>query len=113
VQSVQVVGNLGFGILADPTEGNRQNDVLTYGVSFARAMTQQAELVGEINGRVSTRSGEPFPGTETRGLLKFGGRYTRGTLRLDAGVAFGLTTIDPTVRFTLGFTYVFNAFTLP
>ena len=28
VQSIRVVGNLGVGILADPTEGNRQNDVL-------------------------------------------------------------------------------------
>src|SRR4029450_8682505 len=36
VQSVRVVGNLGFGILADPTVGNRQNDVLTYGLSFAQ-----------------------------------------------------------------------------
>jgi hypothetical protein len=113
VQSVRVVGNLGFGILADPTVGNRQNDVLTWGVSFARAMTQQAELVGELNGRVSTRSGAAFPGTETRGLLKLGGRYTRGTVRLDAAAAFGLTTVDPTVGFTVGFTYVFNAFTLP
>jgi hypothetical protein len=113
MESVRFVGNLGFGILADPTVGHRQNDVLTYGVSLARAMTQQAELVGEINGRVSTRSGEAFPGTETRGLLKLGGRYTRGTVRLDAGMAFGLTTVDPTVGFTLGFTYVFNAFTLP
>ena len=113
VQSVRVVGNLGFAILADPTVGNRQNDVLTYGVSFARAMTQQAELVGELNGRVSTRTGPAFPGTETRGLLKLGGRYTRGTVRLDAGVAFGLTTVDPTIGFTGGFTYVFNAFTLP
>jgi hypothetical protein len=113
VQSVRIVGNLGVGILADPTVGNRQNDVLTYGVSFARAMTQQAELVGELNGRVSTRSGAAFPGTETRGLLKLGGRYTRGTVRLDAGVAFGLTTVDPTIGFTMGFTYVFNAFTVP
>ena len=61
VQSVRVVGNVGLGILSDPTVGNRQNDVLTYGVSFARALTQAAEIVGEINGRVSTRSGTPFP----------------------------------------------------
>ena len=54
-----------------------------------------------------------FPGTETRGLLKLGRRYTRGTLRVDAGIYFGLTTIDPTIGFTTGFTYVFNAFTLP
>ena len=66
VQSVRIVGNLGFGILADPTQGDRQNDVLTYGVSLARAVTQQAEIVGELNGRVSTRSGGAFPGTESR-----------------------------------------------
>ena len=41
---------------------------------------------GELNGRVSTRSGDPFPGTESRGILKFGGRYTHGPVRLDAAV---------------------------
>lgn len=113
VQSIRVVGNLGVGILADPTVGNRQNDDLTYGLSVARAVTQQAELVGELNGRISTRSGNPFPGTESRGNLKLGGRYTRGSLRLDAAVFFGLTSVDPTIGFTTGFTYVFDAFKLP
>ena len=113
VQSIRVVGNIGFAILGDPTDGNRQNDDLVYGLSFARAVTQETEMVGELNGRVSTRSGEPFPGTESRGILKLGGRYTRGSVRLDAGVYFGMTTLDPTIGFTAGFTYVFNAFTLP
>ena len=112
VQSVRIVGNLGVGILSDPTEGNRQNDVLDYGLSFARALTQAAELVGEVSGRLSTRD-EAFPGTESRGPLKFGGRYTRGAVRFDAGLFFGLTSIDPTFGFTAGFTYVMNAFTLP
>ena len=113
VQSIRVVGNIGVGILSDPTFGSRQNDVVTYGVSFARALTSKAELVGEVNGRGSTRSGGPLPGTESRGLLKFGGRYTQGTIRFDAGAFFGMTTLDPTVGFTLGFTYVFNAFKVP
>ena len=113
VQSVRIVGNVGAGILSDPTDGNRQNDVLTYGLSFARAVTQQAEFVGEFNGRWSTRSGVPFPGTESRGLLRLGGRYTRGSVRFDSAVYFGLTTVDPTIGVTVGFTYVFNAFTIP
>jgi hypothetical protein len=113
VQSIRIVGNFGVGILADPTAGSRQNDVVTYGASFARAMTQKAELVGELNGRASTRSGGPLPGTESRGILKFGGRYTQRTVRFDAGVFFGLTTVDPTIGFTAGFTYVFNAFKVP
>jgi hypothetical protein len=112
IQSVRVVGNIGAGILTNPTSGVGQNDVLIYGLSFARAVTQATELVGEFNGRASTRS-EAFPGTESRGILKIGGRYTQGPVRLDAAVFFGLTTVDPTIGFTAGFTYVFNAFTLP
>ena len=112
VQSIRVVANLGAGILTNPTSGIGQNDVFLYGLSFARAVTQEAELVGELNGRVSTRS-SAFPGTESRGILKIGGRYTHGSVRLDAGGFVGMTTIDPTVGFTAGFTYVFNAFTIP
>jgi hypothetical protein len=113
IQSVRLVGNIGLGILADPTDGDRQNDVLTYGFSLARAVTQQAEFVGEVNGRVSTRASGALPGTETRSLLKFGGRYTQGTIRYDAALFVGLTSIDPTIGFTAGVTYVFDAFTVP
>jgi hypothetical protein len=113
VQSIRVVGNVGFGILGDATVGDRQNDVLAYGLSFARAMSDRAELVGELNGRASTRSGGPLPGTESRGRLLLGGRYTRGSVRLDGSMFFGLTTVDPTIGFGAGFTYVFNAFEIP
>ena len=113
IESIRVVGNVGVGILTDPTVGNRQNDVLTYGLSFARALTQQTEVVGELNGRASTRSGTPFPGTESRSIIKLGGRYTRGPIRFDGGVYLGLTTADPTIGLTTGFTYVFDAFKLP
>jgi len=112
VQSVRLVGNFGVAILSDPTDGNRQNDVVTYGASMARALTQHAEVVGELNGRASTRS-EPLPGTESRSVINFGGRYTTGPLRIDGGVFFGLTSADPLVGFTGGFTYVLNAFKVP
>jgi hypothetical protein len=108
-----VVGNIGLGILGDPTRGDRQNDVLTYGISFARAITQRGEVVGEINGRKDTRLGDPPPGTESRSMLRFGGRYTVSTLRADAGLMFGITSNDPSVGFMAGFTYVFDAFQVP
>jgi hypothetical protein len=113
IRAVRVVGNFGFGILADPTRGDRQNDVVTYGLSLARAVTQRSEIVGEVNGRISTRAGAAFPGTESRGTLRIGTRHTRGAGRLDAGLLVGMTSLDPTFGFTTGFTYVFNAFTLP
>ena len=47
VQSLRIVGNIGFGIPRTRPLGNRsQNDVLTYGASVARAVTSRAELVG-------------------------------------------------------------------
>ena len=113
VQSIRIVVNVGAGILANPTTTLGQNDVLLYGLSFARAITQQAELVGEVNGRFSTRSAGAPTGTESRGVLRVGARYTSGPMRLDAGLSFGTTTLDPTIGLTAGFTYVFNAFTLP
>lgn len=113
VQSIRLVGNVGVGILADPVQGNRQNDVLTFGASVARAVTEHAEVVGELSGRLSTRAGGPFPGTETRGRLNLGGRYTYGSIRFDGSVFVGLTSIDPTVGFSTGFTYVFDAFKVP
>ncbi len=113
VQSVRVVGNFGVAFLSDPARGDRQNDVLVYGLSFARALNQAAEVVGEVNGRWSTRDGVPPPGTETRGQARFGARYTHGRFRWDAALVMGLTPVDPGVGFAAGFTSVFNAFSIP
>ena len=112
-QSIRFVGNIGVGILGDPTDGNRQNDVVTYGVSFARAITNAAEFVGEVNGRANTRSGGPLPGTESRGIARFGARYTVGGWRADGAVLLGLTNNDPGLGVTAGFTYAFTAFRVP
>jgi len=113
VQSIRVVGNIGMGILGDPTRGDRQNDVLLYGLSLARAIAPGVEIVGEFNGRADVREGEPPPGTESRGMMRFGGRYTRGTARIDGGVLFGMTSRDPSVGFTVGVTWVFKGFAVP
>jgi hypothetical protein len=112
VQSIRIVGNVGLGILADPTNGTNQNDVLDYGASVARAVQEGVEVVGEVNGRWSTRSGTPPPGTESRAAIRIGGRLTRGTVRLDAGIILGMTSYDPSFGFTVGATYVFKAFTV-
>jgi hypothetical protein len=113
VRSVRLVGNIGVGILMDPTVAASQNDVVTYGFSLARALTDRAELVGELNGRTSTRNGEAPPGTETRSLLNLGARYTTGSFRLDGSVFFGFYSADPSIGFGAGFTYVFTAFEVP
>jgi hypothetical protein len=113
VQSVRLVGNVGFGILADPVRGDRQNDVLDYGFSVARAVHQGVEIVGEINGRQNTRSGEPPVGTESRSIMRAGARFTQGPVRIDGALAIGITERDPTWGFTAGMTWVFRGFTVP
>ena len=113
VRSLRMVANGGLGILADPTRGDKQNDVLTYGFSGARALTDAFELVGEVNGHVDVRAGDPPPGTDSRSILRLGARYTVGGWRADAGVFFGLTARDPAVGFATGFTWVFDAFSVP
>jgi len=113
VRSLRTVGNLGFGILGDPVVGNRQNDVITYGLSMARALTAAAEIVGEVNGRVDTRADEPDRPSNTRGVVRLGARYTVGAWRGDAAVILGLTSRDPSFGFAAGFTYVFDAFRIP
>jgi hypothetical protein len=114
VQSVRVVGNAGVAILGDPTSvAPEQNDLLTFGVSVARAMTTAAEVVGEIHGRLNVANGDPDPGAENRAVMRLGGRYTRGPVRFDAGVLFGITSRDPQIGATVGFTWVLDAFRVP
>jgi hypothetical protein len=113
VQSTRVVGNVGLGILGDPTRGDRQGDVLTYGLSFARAVRQGVEVVGEVNGRYSARAEDTPPGAESRAALRVGGRITRGTVRVDGGLIIGMTSRDPGFGVTAGLTWVFRAFTVP
>jgi hypothetical protein len=113
VRSIRVVGNFGFGILGDPVRGDRQNDVLNYGISVARAVAEGTEVVGEMNGRLSTRSGTPPIGTESRSTMRLGARFTRGAVRLDAAFLVGVTSLDPTFGFTVGATWVFRGFKVP
>ena len=111
--TARVVGNGGLGILTDPTTGQRQNDVFTYGVSIARAMTHTTEVVAELAGRLNTREGRPPPGTEDSRVARLGARATWGAMRLDGAAVVGLTPRDPDIGFTVGFTWAFRAFSLP
>lgn len=112
VQSVRVVTNLGLLILGNPTRPAAQDDLLTYSLSVARAISPRAELVWEVGGRANFAN-IITPGAEDRGLLRFGARYTKSGVRFDGGMMLGLTARDPEMGFTAGLTWVFNAFKVP
>lgn len=112
VQSVRVVANIGVLMIGRPTEAVAQDDLLIYGLSVARAVSANAELVGEFVGRANFAN-IVTPGAEDRGLLRFGARYTKSGVRLDGGILLGLTSYDPSIGFTSGLTWAFNAFKVP
>ena len=114
VQSIRIVGNGGIGILGDPVNGDKTGQVLTYGVSVARAVQQGLEVVGELDARWSMEDDENTPvGSENRGAVRFGGRFTKATVRIDGGVIIGLSSRDPSFGFTGGVTWVFRGFKVP
>ena len=112
VQSVRVVANIGGLMIGRPTEAVAQDDLLISGLSVARAVSANAELVGEFVGRANFAN-IVTPGAEDRGLLRFGARYTKSGVRLDGGILLGLTSYDPSIGFTGGLTWAFNAFKVP
>jgi hypothetical protein len=114
VQSVRTVGNAGFVVLGNPLEGRDHARALSFGVSIARALTNEFELVGELNGRFKP-FGDSVDGADLgtgplggRGVFRFAGRYTYSLFRLDAGLLLGLTARDPSFGITAGATYVIS-----
>ena len=114
-QSVRFVGNVGLGILGDPTRGDNQNDVLRLRrVSVARAVKRRCRDRGRDQRprehprrHAAGRVPKPRDGAHRRPL------HDRGTVRIDAGILFGMTSRDPSFGFTVGATYVFKGFTVP
>ena len=113
VKSLRIVGNAGVAIVGDPTVAARQEDLLTFGMSLARAVVGGLEIVTEYNGRMNLAASSPVPGTENRGLARAGLRFTHGPVRFDAAALFGATSKDLDIGATAGLTWVFAAFRMP
>jgi hypothetical protein len=109
VGPLRVVGNAGLGILGDPLAATAQKDQFVFGVSVARALTKEVDVVGEVAGRSDWSKGTPPPGLESRAELRGAVRYTRGRSRFDAGLLIGLATESPSFGLTAGVTIVGQA----
>lgn len=106
VQSVRTVGNVGLIVLGNPETPRDSATALGFGVSVARALTNEFEVVGELNGRLTPFEKIVPRGLESRGVFRLAGRYTYAMLRLDFGLLAGLTTRDPSFGISAGATYV-------
>jgi hypothetical protein len=106
VQSVRAVGNVGLVVLGNPRDGQEHVQAMAVGVSVARALTNELEVVGEVNGRLKPFGDRPPPGLEGRGAFRLAGRYTYRLFRLDLGLLVGITARDPSFGISAGATYV-------
>lgn len=98
-------GNVGLAIMTAPIERFTQNDVVIYGAAGIYSLTDCVNLIGEINGRTSTRSGNAPLGTESVGQLRLGTQIKASGLRFDTAAIFGLTKYSPRTGLTFGVTY--------
>lgn len=104
-RQVNVFGNLGIGILPASIERFTQNDVLLYGVAGIFRVNNRFNIVSEINGRASTRSGRAPLGTESQSEFRLGTQIRASGLRFDAAGIIGLTSNSPRSGVTFGVTY--------
>lgn len=102
---LNLYGNLGVAIMTAPLDDFTQNDVLLYGFAGIYRLTDNVNLAGEVNGRVSTRTGATPLGTESQGQFRFGTQVKASNLRFDTAAIFGLTKNSPRTGLTFGVTY--------
>ena len=105
---VRTVLNVGLGILGDPTNGVRQNDVLLYGLSVVGRLADSLEVVADVNGHRNLRTGEVPPGTDSTAFARGGLRYLRGNVRIDGAMVWGLYELDATIGGTIGISFLFD-----
>lgn len=101
-----IYGNIGLGIMNAPLANFTQNDVLLYGLAGIFRVTDRLNVVSEVNGRFSTRSGDAPLGTESVGQLRLGAQIKAAGLRFDSAAVFGLSRFSPRTGVVFGVTYV-------
>lgn len=84
--------NVGLAILTDAVRSTSQNDVITYGLSAVWRVSPRLDVLGELNGRVSTST--PGPGTEDHAVVRAGVSAAVGPFRVGLLGSTGLESDD-------------------
>lgn len=104
-----VFGNLGLGILTAPIDPFTQNDVLLYGLAVAYQHNPNLAIVGEVNGRYSTRTNAPR-GTESDGAARLGARFRAAGLMWDVAGIRGINGNSARSGISFGVSYEASLF---
>ncbi len=111
---LNVFGDVGLGILHAPLTTFSQNDELVYGGAFLYPLHHRLNLVGEVEGRRSSRTiTSDLIGTESHSLARLGVQILAGGLQWDFAGIVGLTKQDPKAGFTFGVSRDIHLFRIP
>lgn len=103
IGKLNAFGSVGIAILQAPTANFTQNDVLTYGFGLIYPVHKRVNLVGEVNGRYSSRAiSTGLVGTESAGQARYGLQILAGGFQWDLAGITGVTTRDARTGFTFG-----------
>jgi len=108
-QKLNLFGNIGLGILQAPINEFTQNDVLMFGLAGIYTVSDDLNIVGEVNGYHSTRNRTPL-GTEDFSQARVGAQLRALGVRFNAAGIFGLSKNAPRTGLALGVTYDWDAF---
>jgi hypothetical protein len=108
-QKLNLFGNIGLGILQAPINEFTQNDVLMFGLAGIYTVSDDLNIVGEVNGYHSTRRRTPL-GTEDFSQARIGAQLRALGVRFNAAGIFGLSKNAPRTGLALGVTYDWDAF---
>jgi hypothetical protein len=104
-----VFGNVGLGILDDPTRPAAQQDLLMLGIATSIPAGSRVNVMAEWNGRHSSTS-SPTPGGESLGQARLGLQVKGGGLRWDVAATAGTTHWDHKAGFVAGVSKEFQIF---
>jgi len=110
---VNTFGHAGVAILEAPAGLFSQNDVLLLGWAFVLSVHERLNIVGEIQGRKSTRATpdtSPLVGTGSRGEARLGVQIFTGGFRWDVAAIAGLTRRDVETGLSFGVSKTFRGF---
>lgn len=102
-----VFGNIGLGIIDDPTRPAAQEDVLVFGMAASVPAGSRMNVLAEWNGRHNGQT-NPSPGGESRGQARLGIQVNAGGFRWDAAATAGTTHWDHKAGFVVGLSKEFH-----
>ncbi len=106
-------GHVGVAILQAPAGLFSQNDVLLLGWALVLSVHERLSIVGEVQGRKSTRAtpdASALVGTGSRGEARLGVQIFAGGFRWDVASIVGLTRRDAATGLTFGVSKTFRSF---